>query len=756
MSQQKSPDSPDSPEMENILKYFRQIPMVAAGLKQTSIFLKHTNSVNIVNIGFSPSPTQSPTQSLNTTLIAFEKCNQNPLNPLNPSNPLTYDNFLSKDNLSKNILTVRSLNCGFMTITKPTKPNTNEKFFCKVQLSEAADSLADEAIITQVLDGLQTIRRTEQNKNGQNKNAQKLFAEYQDFFKIPHGSFTVNLGNRTNTASYQQLECYNALVTEYFPSLEPLGNFVSMYRKLYNEKKYQQAFNLKSDLLTEFQPMLKEYEFYGQTYGLIHSDLHFDNLQIDLIAGKPIILDLGRCFIDKSKVNNAAAKLPEDYSNNTVVLTNLPNHNFGYLCDVAMLSFNLFSTGILNPCSELFEFINVNNIPAIRIKRVYLGTTNKYIKDIIEQENMLYKGLMWCLLFLNYCANFRSMSMSNIPVNTTHKDFNKLSHLFSIIQNDMNNTDNNDKLIISCNADYIIINLNYMLDNHLMLCGNGMFMPYIYNTDFCKTTMGKWYKEYFTQTSRKAPGGGRKSKINKKGGNQEVKYTAIVNLDNIETWENQFLSKNSEGTLIIIIQPFAFDGDGQLIINENTEATTFLDYNNIITDLYIKYKETRCKPITQILLEKAIYNKKFTEPVNNFQNTITQLDILDFFANLKLTFSKDYYKDIYIQSILDKYDLNNHNNPNNPNLTIINNNTELSTLILGTLNSSKQSQSQFFSTQPAPVATRGGKSKKAYLIRTEKNTKLKYVRKSNKSWYLKDNRGKYRYTDLTKTKIFIK
>ena len=49
----------------------------------------------------------------------------------------------------------------------------------------------------------------------------------------------------------------------------------------------------------------------------------------------------------------------------------------------------------------------------------------------------------------------------------------------------------------------------------------------------------------------------------------------------------------------------------------------------------------------------------------------------------------------------------------------------------------------------------GGKTKKSCKIYKCSTTARKYIRKDNKRWYLDENRGKYRYTDSSKDKIFI-
>ena len=62
-------------------------------------------------------------------------------------------------------------------------------------------------------------------------------------------------------------------------------------------------------------------------------------------------------------------------------------------------------------------------------------------------------------------------------------------------------------------------------------------------------------------------------------------------------------------------------------------------------------------------------------------------------------------------------------------------------------------------TAPAAAApAAGGSNKKTYKIKTEnsdKKSKRKYIRKSNEHWYLDEHRGQYRYSDETRTKIYL-
>lgn len=53
------------------------------------------------------------------------------------------------------------------------------------------------------------------------------------------------------------------------------------------------------------------------------------------------------------------------------------------------------------------------------------------------------------------------------------------------------------------------------------------------------------------------------------------------------------------------------------------------------------------------------------------------------------------------------------------------------------------------------ISAYGGKTKKSCKIYKCSTTARKYIRKDNKRWYLDENRGKYRYTDFSKDKIFI-
>jgi hypothetical protein len=59
---------------------------------------------------------------------------------------------------------------------------------------------------------------------------------------------------------------------------------------------------------------------------------------------------------------------------------------------------------------------------------------------------------------------------------------------------------------------------------------------------------------------------------------------------------------------------------------------------------------------------------------------------------------------------------------------------------------------------PSSSKAAGGSNKKTYKIKTDnsdKKSKRKYIRKSNEHWYLDEHRGQYRYSEETRTEIYL-
>ena len=596
---------------------------------------------------------------------------------------------------SDRVLKINSVNCGFKIL--------NDNFY-KVQISEVADPLINEVVFS--------IELTEAMKNNPNNpNKINIFPIYKDHFTLTKDELSQN---NVNQQYIKKNNNYKVLVTE------ALDNPSSLYDIIKSAKTARTGMSLISD---KINILMTQYKYYGEKLGFIHSDLHMNNIQVDQDDNYKII-DFGRCFMfdeetKKQKYLNETnsnknifekfnIKKNLDFSNpfrleNLIDNTKISESNihdryickqYAYLCDVAQVSFNLLLTRII-PNKQWFTIIKYNNC-----NESYIQIDLKLITNHTALS-MLDHGLLWLISYLISCVK-NIYKIQRIQVYNTYENRKKnLNQIFG------------KKIILNDGTKFVYqFDLTNTMDKTLLI-SNGMFNPFVFSKNHnVQLDTIKFYEIIKTETI--SGGFTKKLKINSSIYKNKSKMRGGITLTN---FQNAFNFQNPD--IITYINQ----------INEKDQ---------IIDNLEFELKQPLPLPLP-LPLEIPEYYEASEEQIKNLGKSVYQIFFEELEKQPELFNQFFEKKECEPCAIPDQACKPCQSSP---------------LITTRTRPSSSCNWPPTSTVLPIQTATRGGG--KSYMIHHCKETKRKYIRKSNTRWYLDENRGKYKYLNPEKTRIVLR
>lgn len=570
-------------------------------------------------------------------------------------------------------------------------------FFYKVQISEVADPLINEVVFS--------IELTKAMTN--NPNNPNIFPIYYDHFTIP-GAYLLNEGILKN-------KTFKCLVTE------ALANPISLEDKINNaiQNKSQNKSQYISNIISDINILMTNYKYYGETLGFIHSDLHMCNIQVNKENNYKII-DFGRCFMFDEE------NLKQKYTNTNTNQTIFNKFNIKNNLDFSN-PFRLVNLIDKNKESE----INIKD--RYIIKDIYICKGYAYLCDVAQvafglliDKVMLNKNWFKLINYSNCNKSYLKINLSIIYISK----FNTLDHgllwlscyliassennyKFRNIDKDLNNIFGKYIFISKDTKNFIYeFDLENMIDNTLLL-SNLMFNPNQFNQNRNIQAFTVKFYEMFTNKNNTVAGGSNKNlknkiskhKHNKMNGGHELEAKFLEYLNDLKT-QNEFTYVNE------------INGLSQIEVEDNSNL-------GLITKRLEEEKEEE---------KEYIPNPEITK---NLGKSVYQI----FFEELEK--KPELFNQFFEKKECEPCDLK-ESQACEP--------CHKAELITGNIipTCSINNYVNYVS------SAAGGGSVKSYVIHLCKETKRKYIRKSNTRWYLDENRGKYKYLNQEKTRIVLR
>lgn len=610
-----------------------------------------------------------------------------------------------KDLFKDKQLTISSVNCAYTII--------DGKFY-KVQISEVADPLINEVIFTKILTN-EEFRERIYPQSGIVQEPQ-IFPNYIDHFSMTGGDL-FPLNNSIISTVYTN---YKVLVTKAITKPISLCDLLDLLDKFDdqpdNSKDVLENFEkLMTTIKVLIEILLTNYKVYGEKLGFIHSDLHSNNIQIEnggeinlnivksefnkLVATLSLkIIDFGRCFVFNEE------QIKEDRIKEELAKFNLTNQTINF-------NNNWQLKNLRNP-TEPYDYYCKQYGYLCDVAQVAL---NLLMRRGIENDRVWFNLIEYNEdknpTIDRTCIN---IDTSYLPRNLDMIDHGLMwltSYLYACKTKITNgNTQRMNEVIgigdvlIYFKEQKNVLKMQFDLSRvrrNTLLIKNCMFNPAIFSeSDEIQIATCEKYELLAKVNVAKSSGGrnpNKKMTVTSKKQKKDKKETKDIELEEMDGGANY--------------------------IKENLELPT---------DRLTFGKKDGTKP----------FGKKNPNPLS----TREDIDLADLGKPASQIFLE------HIQKEEHKYEkyvtFETYDEPKEITRAVLARQTTRSATRSATRSGS-------FITNPQAA---GGSNKKTYKIKTEnsdKKSKRKYIRKSNEHWYLDEHRGQYRYSDETRTKIYL-
>jgi hypothetical protein len=611
------------------------------------------------------------------------------------------DLFLNSDR----ILTINSVNCGFKII---------DNNFYKVQISEVADPLINEVIFSiELTEAMQNNPNNPNNLNNPNIQ-QNIFPKYKDHFIINPIELLINNDNKEvlENKNFIKIKNYHkVLVTEALSNPKSLFDVIKeAKKKLLNKITNYQL------IITNINKLMENYEYYGKQLGFIHSDLHMRNIQIDTYNNYKII-DFGRCFMfnEKDKIEQYKTKRIQNKTNFEKFKINPNNLDFKN-------SFRLINL--------IDKNIEKNKTETNLTKNDYICKDYAYLCDIAQVALcLLIDGVMpnktWFkLIKYNNCNNY----YIEINVEELYKtnNFTPLDHgliwlssyliacikyIYQYVQVNNYGTKEKKNLNYVFGKKILIFNDNNIFQfdltntmNKTLLVSNGMFNPFEFKHESIQVGTRRNYETIRVNLEKNQKTGG----FNKK-----------LKIKSLKLKHNKMNIKGG----VLEEDPF----------KELENVPKYIEIENVNKNEIIKDFELLNEPLKSDNIEE--YFEATEDQIANLGKSIYQI----FFEELEQ--EPEIFNQIYNKLECEPCSLDTQVCEPCHKVELITNNIRPTCPTSSALTA---------------AAAAGGGSQKSYVIHHCKETKRKYIRKSNTRWYLDENRGKYKYLNSDKKNIVLR
>ena len=496
------------------------------------------------------------------------------------------------------------------------------------------------------------------------------------------------------------------LVTSAIPNPISLGDYLDKY-SVYNT------------FIENLHKFITYYSTYGSKYSFVHSDLHLNNIMLDdLNLDKFYMIDFGRSYSD-DLYELITDKGVKNFEKEIAAFETYDNYNFQKSHSDFCFSFLLDK--------ELTKYRYLIDIASVTLNIIRYGLFKSQIVKVY------YLGRKNILVIPNLTLETELSSIKNkIATTVEFTEFEKSMVLLSCYLNLCIEQFNLHKgRSVERNGNEWLINLRDLFESELLFSNGYMnFIDYhdelitIDGTDEKIPLFQQTFNEFsnIIELTNTITQGGKKLKRKMKGGvplsmgmalpwAQKASAPSRLGRSYDQTWPVKSFSA-------IYSDDKAYEKDEY--INDCKKSIEM-----------ILVEKLSKKSIEMILVEKLSKNSS----INNSKN-IEKIPLLS--------------KKTKTLQILQKYKQNNI--PNDITLT------EISYLSQFNQNPIVNSCSRelFIKDQvytPQLVAATGGHSKKGKKIYSENGRK--YIKHNKIRWYLDKNRGKYRYLDDKKDKIYV-
>lgn len=462
---------------------------------------------------------------------------------------------------------------------------------------------------------------------------------------------------------------------------------------------YLDKYSVYNTFIENLHKFITYYSTYGSKYSFVHSDLHLNNIMLDdLNLDKFYMIDFGRSYSDdlyELITDNGKLK---NFQKEIAAFETFDNYNFEKSHSDFCFSFLLDK--------ELTKYRYLIDVASVTLNIIRYGLFKSQIVKVY------YLGRKNILVIPNLTLETELSSIKNkIAAQVEFTEFEKSMVLLSCYLNLCIEQFNLHKgRSVERNGNEWLINLRDLFESELLF-SNG-YMNFIDYHDELITIDGTDKQiPLFQQTFNE--------------------FSNIIELTNTITQGGKKLKRKMKGGL-----PWAQKASAPSRLGRSSDKTLPVkSFSAIYSDdkAYEKdeYINDCKKSIEMILVEKLSKNSS----KNNSKN-IEKIPLLS--------------KKTKTLEILEKYKINDINDiiltKINANLSQFNQNP-----IVNSCSRELFIKDQVYT--PQLVAATGGHSKKGKKIYSENGRK--YIKHNKIRWYLDKNRGKYRYLDDKKDKIYV-
>jgi hypothetical protein len=307
-------------------------------------------------------------------------------------------------------LRARSTNC-VSCIIEPFPFDKEKKYFVKIQISDFADSLVDEVIITQLL-----------NKSDTNLN-NDIFPKYVDhcLYNIKQTDFYKNeyeqLGTEAKLHILKNVP-RRVMISEVLVGITPLFDVMN---DIQNPKWFnwitigkQASINMVNTGINE---LIRKYIKFGIKYNLSHNDLHTDNIVLTNNRNDASleykIIDFGRAYVSPEHLSffkspsqspsrleiifdkfGMSRPVPDQSIMGFSEFQIRDENGYGCLCDASTMSLNLLRFGFLSNS----VFFTVTTTDGQMVLTIDIEKLKQFLQNFHQQNQdskYIFLGLAW-------------------------------------------------------------------------------------------------------------------------------------------------------------------------------------------------------------------------------------------------------------------------------------------------------------------------------------------------------------------------